>query len=164
MKNDRREFIKQVSTAIAGITIVPRQVLGKGFTAPSDRFNLAVIGTGAQGSGLTKRIFKNTTAQVIAASDVHKQRLEGFSKLIAEQHKIFEIKGKFEVYEDYQYLLDHKDIDGIIVSTPDHWHAIPSIEAMKAGKHVYCEKPLSHTINEGRMMEQAARKYNRTNR
>ena len=62
MKNDRREFIKQVSTAIAGITIVPRQVLGKGFTAPSDRFNLAVIGTGAQGSGLTKRIFKNTTA------------------------------------------------------------------------------------------------------
>ncbi len=161
MKNDRREFIKQGSTAIAGITIVPRQVLGKGFTAPSDRFNLAVIGTGAQGSGLTKRFFKNTTAQVIAASDVHKQRLERFSKLIAEQHKIYDIKGKFEVYDDYQYLLDHKDIDGIIVSTPDHWHAIPSIEAMKAGKHVYCEKPLSHTINEGRMMEQAARKYNR---
>ena len=83
MKNDRRKFIKQGSAAIAGITIVTRQVLGKGFTAPSDRFNLAVIGTGAQGSGLTKRIFKNTTARVIAASDVHKQRLEGFSKLIA---------------------------------------------------------------------------------
>ena len=161
MKNNRRRFIKHSSAAIAGITIVPRQVLGKGFTAPSDRFNVGVIGTGAQSSGLTKRIFKNTTARVIAASDVHKQRLERFSNLITEQHTMYGIKGSFEVHEDYQHLLDHKDIDGIVVSTPDHWHAIPAIEAMKASMHVYCEKPLSHTINEGRMMERAARKYNR---
>ncbi len=74
---------------------------------------------------------------------------------------MYGIKGSFAVHEDYQHLLDHKDIDGIVVSTPDHWHAIPAIEAMKASMHVYCEKPLSHTINEGRMMERAARKYNR---
>ena len=161
MKNNRRQFVKQTAAAIAGISIVPRHVLGKGYTAPSDRFNLGIIGAGAQSSGLIKRISKIPEARVIAGCDVHKRRLVRFSNLIQEQYKRYGIKGTAEVHEDYQKLLENKDIDGIIVSTPDHWHAIPSIDAMKAGKHVYCEKPMSHTINEGRVMEKVAKKYNR---
>ncbi len=161
MINNRRKFVKQAAAAIAGMSIVPRHVMGKGYTAPSDRFNFGVIGTGAQSSGLIKRISKIPEARVIAGCDVHKKRLVRFSNLIQEQYEMYGIKGAAEVHEDYQKLLENKDIDGIVVSTPDHWHAIPSIDAMKAGKHVYCEKPMSHTINEGRIMEKVAKKYNR---
>lgn len=161
MKNNRRQFVKQTTAAIAGLSIVPRHVLGKGYTAPSDRFNVGVIGTGAQSSGLIKRLSKIPQARVIAGCDVHQKRLVKFSQLIEEQYQMYGVKGKAEVHEDYEKLLENPDIDGVVVSTPDHWHAIPAIDAMKAGKHVYCEKPMSHTINEGRMMEKVARKYNR---
>jgi predicted dehydrogenase len=161
MKNNRRQFVKQTTAAIAGLSIVPRHVLGKGHKAPSDRFNVGVIGTGAQSSGLIKRISRIPQARVIAGCDVHQKRLVKFSQLIEEQYQKYGVKGKAEIHEDYQKLLENPDIDGIVVSTPDHWHAIPSIDAMKAGKHVYCEKPMSHNINEGRVMEKVARKYNR---
>jgi predicted dehydrogenase len=161
MKNNRRNFVKQTAAAFAGLSIVPRHVLGKGYTAPSDRFNIGIIGTGAQSSGLIKRFAKVEKARVIAGSDVHKKRLVKFTKNVAESNQKYGKSGTTEVHEDYRKLIENKDIDGIVVSTPDHWHAIPSIDAMKAGKHVYCEKPMSHSINEGRMMEKVARKYNR---
>lgn len=161
MKNNRRQFVKQTAAAFAGLSIVPRHVLGKGFTAPSDRFNVGVIGTGAQANGLVKRISKIPQARVIAGCDVHQNRLVKFTKSVEEEYQKNGIKGTVSVHENYHKMLENKDIDGVVVSTPDHWHAIPSIDAMKAGKHVYCEKPMSHTINEGRMMEKAARKYER---
>ena len=153
MKNNRRQFVKQTAAVVAGLSIVPRHVLGKGQTAPSDRFNVGIIGTGAQSNGLIKRISRIPQARVIAGCDVHQKRLVKFSNLIEDLYKKYRINGKYEVHEDYQKLLENKDIDGVVVSTPDHWHAIPAIDSMKAGKHVYCEKPMSHTINEGRIME-----------
>jgi predicted dehydrogenase len=162
MKNNRRKFMKQTATAFAGLSIVPRHVLGQGYIAPSDRFNIGIIGTGAQSSGLIKRFAKIENARVIAGSDVHKKRLVKFTQNVTESNQKYGKSGTPEVHEDYRKLIENKDIDGIVVSTPDHWHAIPSIEAMKAGKHVYCEKPMSHSIHEGRMMEKVARKYNRT--
>ena len=161
MKTDRREFIKKTTASMAGLAFVPRHVLGNGYTAPSDRFNVGVIGIGAQSKGLIKRISSIPEARVIAGCDVHQKRLASFGKLMSEQYKEYGIKGEAESHEDYHKILENKDIDGIVVSTPDHWHAIPSIDAMKAGKHVYCEKPMSHTIQEGRVMQKAAEKYNR---
>ena len=160
MKNNRRKFVKDLTSAALGITIIPRNVMGKGFIAPSDRFNIGVIGLGAQSGGLIERMSKISDARIIAGCDVHQKRLNRFRKLIDTQYKKYKIKGAAKIYEDFDKLIENSDIDGIVVSTPDHWHAIPSINAMKAGKHVYCEKPMSHTIQEGRAMEKIAREYN----
>ena len=160
MKNNRRKFVKDLTSTALGITIIPRNVMGKGFIAPSDRFNIGVIGLGAQSGGLIERMSKISDARIIAGCDVHQKRLNRFRKLIDTQYKKYKIKGAAKIYEDFDKLIENSDIDGIVVSTPDHWHAIPSINAMKAGKHVYCEKPMSHTIQEGRAMEKIAREYN----
>tara|TARA_B100000886_G_scaffold146005_1_gene99254 strand:- start:3619 stop:4896 length:1278 start_codon:yes stop_codon:yes gene_type:complete len=159
--NNRREFLKKATTAALGVTIIPRYVMGKGFTPPSDRFNIGVIGLGAQSSGLIERMSKISNARVIAGCDIHKKRLNRFRKLIDNEYVKHNIKGTALIYEDFYKLIENPNIDGVVVSTPDHWHAIPSINAMKAGKHVYCEKPMSHSINEGRAMENTAKKYNR---
>ena len=159
--NKRREFLKKTTSAALGVTIIPRHVIGKGFTPPSDRFNIGIIGLGAQSSGLIERISKISDARVIAGCDIHKKRLNRFSKLIENEYVKYKIKGTALIYEDFYKLIENPNIDGVVVSTPDHWHAIPSINAMKAGKHVYCEKPMSHTIHEGRAMENTAKKYNR---
>ena len=161
MQNNRRKFLKKTASAFLGITIIPRNVIGNGFIPPSDRFNIGVIGLGAQSGGLIERMSKIPEARVIAGCDIHQKRLKRFSKLIADQYKKYGINGTASVYEDFDKLIENSNIDGVVVSTPDHWHAIPSINAMKAGKHVYCEKPMSHTIHEGRAMEETARKYNR---
>ena len=162
MKNNRRKFVKDLTSAALGITIIPRNVMGKGFIAPSDRFNIGVIGLGAQSGGLIERMSKISDARIIAGCDVHQKRLNRFRKLIDTQYKKYKIKGVAKIYEDFDKLIENSNIDGIVVSTPDHWHAIPAINAMKAGKHVYCEKPMSHTIQEGRAMEKIAREYNCT--
>ena len=162
MKNNRRKFVKGLTSAALGITIIPRNVMGKGFIAPSDRFNIGVIGLGAQSGGLIERMSKISDARIIAGCDVHQKRLNRFRKLIDTQYKKYKIKGAAKIYEDFDKLIENSNIDGIVVSTPDHWHAIPAINAMKAGKHVYCEKPMSHTIQEGRAMEKIAREYNCT--
>ena len=161
MINNRREFVKKTASAALGITIIPRNVMGKGFTAPSDMFNIGVIGLGAQSGGLIERMSKISYARIIAGCDIHQKRLNRFRILIDNEYKKHEIKGTALIYEDFDKLIENPNIDGVIVSTPDHWHAIPSINAMKAGKHVYCEKPMSHTIQEGRAMVKTARKYNR---
>ena len=160
MKNNRRKFVKNFASLALGITIIPRNVIGKGFIAPSDRFNIGVIGLGAQSGGLIERMSKISDARIIAGCDVHQKRLNRFRKLIDTEYRKYKIKGVAKTYEDFDKLIENSDIDGIVVSTPDHWHAIPSINAMKAGKHVYCEKPMSHTIQEGRAMEKIAREYN----
>ena len=162
MKNNRRKFVKDLVSAALGITIIPRNVMGKGFIAPSDRFNIGVIGLGAQSGGLIERMSKISDARIIAGCDVHQKRINRFRKLIDTQYKKYKIKGAAKIYEDFDKLIENSNIDGIVVSTPDHWHAIPAINAMKAGKHVYCEKPMSHTNQEGRAMEKIAREYNCT--
>ena len=87
--------------------------------------------------------------ELLQVVSVHQKRLNRFRKLIDTQYKKYKIKGAAKIYEDFDKLIENSNIDGIVVSTPDHWHAIPSINAMKAGKHVYCEKPMSHTIQTG---------------
>lgn len=163
--NTRRKFLKQSAGTIAAFTIVPRFVLGgNGYTPPSDKITIGFIGTGKQSKGLGKRIMPFSDIQVIAACDVDQQKLENFQQKTnthyAEQKEQSDYKSCI-IFDEYEELLNLKDIDAVIIATPDHWHAKMSIDAMKAGKDVYCEKPLAHTVEEGRAMVKASERYDK---
>jgi predicted dehydrogenase len=123
---------------------------------PSERVRLGFVGVKNQGTSNLKNFFKQPYAQVVAVCDVDKNVLAAAAKLVEK-----ETKAAPDAYGDYRHLLDRKDIDAVVVTTPDHWHALPTIQACLAGKDVYCEKPLSLTIAEGQAMVKAARKTNR---
>lgn len=159
----RRDFIRSGAVALAGLTILPRHVLGgTAFTAPSDQINLGIIGCGAQGRWTLAPEFARR-ANLIAAADCESRQLQAMQEIIDKETA--KAKGQaykgFKKYADYHELLDRKDIDGVIIATPDHWHAVQSIEACRAGKDVYVEKPMAHSIEEGRAMADAVAKYNR---
>jgi predicted dehydrogenase len=164
IKNSRRKFLKTGALAIGSFIIVPRHVLGKGFIAPSDKINIGIIGLGKQGNILADKFLSNTGAQIVAGSDVWDSKRDWFKseveRLYTEKRSAVKFKG-VSTYLDYGEMLDRSDIDGVIVATPDHWHAIQSIDAMKAGKDVFCEKPMTNTIHEGREMVNAVKKYNK---
>ena len=164
----RRNFLKSSAILSAGFMIVPRHVLGgQGYIAPSDTINLGFIGTGRQSRGLGPRFMKTEGCRMLAACDVDASKLERFSGLVRKHYK--EENGNtrgmsesdYHTYRDFRELIARDDIDAVIIATPDHWHAIIAIEAMKDGKDVYCEKPLAYTVKEGRAMVKAARKYER---
>ena len=165
MTQSRRKFIKRSISAIATVTIVPRYVLGgTGFTAPNDKINLGFIGTGKQGLGLGKRFMELDDIQIIAGSDVDQLKLDRFQKVAEAFYAKKSGKSKYKgcaVHEAYDQVLSMSGLDAVVVATPDHWHAQPVIEAARAGKDIFCEKPLSHTIKEGRAMVDAVRKNNR---
>ncbi|GHT50679.1 oxidoreductase [Bacteroidia bacterium] len=159
----RRQFLGTGLAAAAALTIIPRHVMGGvGFTAPSDAITLGFIGTGVQSRGLASEFARR--AQIVAASDVYKSKLDLFKE---HAEKALASAGKpskgIKTYVDFRKLLADKSIDAVVIATPDHWHAINVIEAAKAGKDIYCEKPYSHTIEEGRLMVQAVEKYKRIN-
>jgi len=159
-KHSRRKFLHSSTLAFAGISLVPRHVLGKGFTAPSDKFNVGFIGTGRQSFGLGPSFLKLDEVNVVAASDVYRPKMEIFAKKVtdfyAKKAKKSGWKG-MKMYHDYREIIYRDDIDIAVIVTPDHWHALPAIEAANGGKHIFCEKPLSHTVREGRAMVRAAR-------
>ncbi len=161
MGNSRRKFITDTALSLGAISIVPRHVLGKGFTPPSDKINLGYIGLGKQGGILANRFVSNTEAQIIAGSDVWTSKRDLFQEVVngayAEKRGQTDYNG-VQTYLEYQKLLDRKDVDAVVIATPDHWHAIQAIDAINAGKDVYCEKPMSHTIEEGRAMVDAVHK------
>ncbi|HYH57189.1 MAG TPA: Gfo/Idh/MocA family oxidoreductase [Anseongella sp.] len=158
----RRTFIQSSLASAALFTIVPRHVLGKGFVPPSDEILLGVIGTGKQSHGLAGQFIGLEGCRVTAAAEVYQGKLDRFvmqaNARYAEKTGAASYKG-IKGFADYREMLG--SVDGVIIVTPDHWHAIPAIEAMEAGKDVYCEKPLSHTVEEGRAMVEAARKHKR---
>ncbi len=161
--SSRRAFIKTSGLALTGISIIPRHVLGgQGFIAPSDRIGLGFIGTGKQARGLANRFSKLTGSQIIAGSDVDQSKLDRFvahvAKVTAENDHS---NVKCQSFGNYQDLLDIEDVDAVVIASPDHWHAVMSIDAMRSGKDVFCEKPLAHTVREGRRMAQAVEKYSR---
>ncbi|MGN7783214.1 Gfo/Idh/MocA family protein [Niabella sp. 22666] len=165
-KKGRRSFLKNSFTLTAGgillqgaPTIVPSTVFGK--NAPSNKINIAQIGCGriARTHDLPET-FKNDIARIIAIADVDKYRqqkgkelIEGWYAKKTGQANYINVK----LYDDYHELLANKDIDAVIISTPDHWHAQPAMEAAMAGKHIYLQKPTSLTIEEGRHMSDVVR-------
>jgi len=159
----RRHFLGAGLAAAAAFTIVPRHVLGgNGFMPPSDQITIGFIGTGKQSRYLVTEFAKR--AKVIAGCDVDSRKLERFKNITEEQYEKLGSSAKgFKTYKDFRELLKNKEIDAVVIATPDHWHAIQTIESAKAGKDVYCEKPYSHSIEEGRLMVQAIDKYQRVN-
>jgi predicted dehydrogenase len=160
----RRKFLNQAAV-LSSIMIVPRFVLGgKNYTAPSDKITLGFIGTGRQGMGLLNNFLNIEEVQVIGASDVYKLKV---NNAVAKANKFYSDKtgqasyDGCKSYEDFRQLLALKDLNAVVIATPDHWHAVHAIRAAEAGKDIYCEKPLSLTIKEGRAMVNAARKHNR---
>jgi len=159
----RRKFLKQSAGTVAAFTIVPRFVLGgNGYRPPSDKITIGVIGTGKQSNGLGSRFMALPTIQMVAGCDVDQKKLERFQQKVNMHYaektgpSSYKSCATFDAYEE---LLNRDDIDAVIIATPDHWHAKMSIDAMKAGKDVYCEKPLAHTVEEGRAMVKTAEKY-----
>jgi len=161
---NRRNFL-QSAAAIASVMIIPRRVLGgPGYVAPSDKVTLGFIGCGRQSGGLQRRFSGLANTQIVAAADPYAAKLE---KFINANNAIYaEITGQANyaatsAFVDYRELLARKDIDAVIIASPDHWHAAMSVDAAEAGKDIYCEKPLSLTVHEGRAMVDATRKHNR---
>jgi predicted dehydrogenase len=167
----RREFISTTAAAAAAFTIVPRHVLGgPRFVPPSDKVNVAVIGVGGQGRTNARGLMQEDDCQIIAVADPaaswdmskwYYGGLAGRLPAKAEVEKHYAEKTpnfKCADYEDFRVMLEkEKAIDAVLIATPDHLHAYISIIAMKAGKHVYCEKPLTHTIKEARIVAQVAK-------
>jgi predicted dehydrogenase len=147
----RRDFIRNASLAAAAFTIVPRFVLGKGYRAPSDMLYVAGIGAGGKGTSDIANFAKSGKAEIAYLCDVDDRQA---AKSVAAFPKA-------KYYKDFRQMLDkeHKHIDAVSVSTPDHNHAVQAMAAMQLGKHVYVQKPLTHDIYEARMLTQAAKKY-----
>ena len=161
----RRKFIGTSLSALAGISIVPRRVLGgTNYTSPSDQITIGYIGTGKQGRGtLFKKFIEIPEVQIVAACDVDTRKLSDFTQKASAYYAENKSQkaNQIDVYGDFRELLERKDVDAVIIVTPDHWHATASILACEAGKDVYCEKPLALTVGEGRDMVKATRKHQR---
>lgn len=147
---NRRQFLGTSATALAGITILPSRVVsGFGYTAPSDKLNIAGVGIGGMGQHVLRPLAE--TENIVALCDCDWNRATV---------GVFEQYPNAQRYKDYRVMLDRQnDIDAVVVATPDHTHAVVSMDAIRRGKHVYTEKPLTHTIHEARVLTEAAREH-----
>jgi len=143
---NRRKFFQSTGLAASGLMVLPRSVLGgRGVKAPSDKLNIAGIGVGGMGAGDLKGV---QSENIVALCDVDWDRASETFKLFPNARR----------YKDFRLMLDtQKDIDAVIVATPDHVHATATMHAIRMGKHVYTEKPLTHFIAEARTLTEAAR-------
>ena len=157
---NRRQFIrKAASTAIGVISfpyIIPSTVLGQtDKIAPSERITMGCIGVGWQGTSNLNSFLVEKDCKVVAVCDVDKNHLQNAVDIVNKHYGNTDCAA----YDDFRHLLARDDIDAVALSLPDHWHAIPAIEAAKAGKDIYGEKPLSHTFIEGRAICDAVKQY-----
>lgn len=166
----RRQFIGRTAGALAAFTIVPRHVLGgPKFVAPSEKVTIAIVGCGGQGRSNARGLFGQDDAQIVAIADPREQAdysrfyyrgVAGRLPVKAEIEKHYRQRNpqyKCNDYVDFRALLDkEKNVDAVLCATPDHWHAFVTMAAIHRGKHVYCEKPLTHNIYEARMVAKAA--------
>ena len=148
-----------VATTAAGLTIVPRHVLGAGFQAPSDTVNVAIVGyanPNAMGTNNLLNVAK--TDNIVALCDCDESAAAKAGRAL--RGTTLEQFPKATDYKDFRVMLEkQKDIDAVLVATPDHTHAVIAMAAMQLGKHVYVQKPLTRTISEARALTEAARKY-----
>jgi len=160
----RRNFLKSAAVSFLAPAFVPSTVLGQ--SAPSDTMLLGCIGVGRQGVGdMQELIYRGLEvgARVVAVCDVDTHRLEDAQWLVDKIYSSELDKKNHKgcaAYTDFRKLLSRKDIDGVLIVTPDHWHAAHAIAAAKAGKDIYLEKPLTYSISEGRKLIEAVRNNN----
>jgi len=142
----RRAFLKRTGAMMAATVAVPYVWTGPAAgQSPNERLNVAAIGVGGRGSHIGRQAA--SMANMVACADVKRGNAERFAKSVG---------GNCEIYTDYRKILDRQDIDAVTCGTPDHWHVKIAIDAMKAGKHIYCEKPLTLTMQESKLVCQVA--------
>jgi len=170
-KVSRRRFVKGTALSMAGVTIVPRYVLGgPGYAVPSDKVNIGIVGVGGRGKENIGDLLALEDVQVTSLADPAAYwDLSGFyykttagrdpvKKMIEDYYSSRRGKNKVAEYEDFRVMLEKESsMDAILCATPDHLHAYVSLTAMRAGKHVYCEKPLTHNIWEARNVQKVAK-------
>lgn len=162
---NRRTFLKSAAAAAVLPTIIPASAMGRdGAVAPSERIVMASIGTGGQGTHDTRALFSMPDVQYVAVCDVDKQHCTAAANMVNEYYATRSADGTYsgcKEYHDFREVLARDDIDAVMIATPDHWHAVISVAAAKAGKDIYCEKPLANSIPEGRAVVDAVRRYKR---
>ena len=144
----RRRFLRSSAAMLAGFTIVPRHVLGRGFIPPSDQLTKGIIGVGAMGTGH----IPYAGTRVVAICDVDKMHLQTAEKTIG---------GGVKTFHDHRDLIALPEVDIVHIATPPHWHGIMAIDAARAGKDIWCEKPMTRTIGEGKRVVEAVKQYGR---
>jgi len=148
MKHSRRSFIRNTAGAFAAFTIIPRKVLGRGYTAPSDQLTKAVIGVGEMG----KNHFAYGGTRVVAICDVDRTHLAAAKALLGQGVKTF---------DDYRKVVQLPEADIIHIATPPHWHSLITMAAASAGKDIWCETPMARTIGESKRMMETVQQYGR---
>jgi predicted dehydrogenase len=154
MKVNRRNFIASSAAGVVGVSTTAKSFAN--IMGANDRILMGFIGLGGMGQYNLKDFLQMKDVSVAAVCDVWEHNLSVASKLTETQPS-----GKAKEFSDFRKLLEMKEIDAVLIATPDHWHAFPTIQACEAGKDVYIEKPLAYCIHEGRKMVDAARKNNR---
>lgn len=154
----RRRFL-QTAAAAATLPLLGRSQV---WAAPSDRITIGFIGTGYMGAdNHLPRLLNRDDVEIVAVCDVVKERYDRAADMIEQKYGERKKSGKFQgvtKYTDFRELLAQPGLDAVLIATPDHWHTIPCILAARAGKHIYCEKPLTHNIAEGRrIVEEVAK-------
>jgi len=152
---NRRTLLKMLAASTAAPLIMPARLFGA--DSPSNKITLGCIGVGWQGGGNLNAFLAQDMCRVVAICDVDEGHLQSAVDKVNKQYQNQDCKA----YKDFRELLARKDIDAVCISTPDHWHSIPAIAAANAGKDIFCEKPLSHTLNEGIAMVRAVQENKR---
>ena len=159
MKHSRRKFIQNSMMAGAGLaTVLSHESLAanRSKVAPSDKIVVGLIGCKGMGFSNLRNFIKFPEVEVKAFADVDQSVLDQRCKDLQELNG-----SKVQQFKDYRKLLEDKDINAVIIGTPDHWHCLNAVDAIEAGKDVYCEKPLANSIQECDIMVNAARKHNK---
>src|SRR5579871_4245137 len=159
MTTDRKLTRRKALQIAAGAAVAPAFLPGHlfGDDAPSKQIVMGFIGVGWMGNSNLDVFLGQRDCRVVAIADVDQKHLQDAVNKVNQRYKNTDCKS----YKDFRDLLARNDIDAVCISTPDHWHAIPAVQAAQAGKDIYCEKPLSHTLAEGIAMVQAAEKNKR---
>ena len=157
----RRDFLMTAGTGLAGFMILPSFTIDGKRIAPSDRVVLGFVGLGQQGCSDFRSFAECPGVQVAACCDVDSIKRERFRRYVTKWQKEKSMPVRCDIYEEYERLLERKDIDAIEIATPDHWHALVAVHSLQAGKDVYVQKPLSYTITEGLAVQRAVRANNR---
>ena len=163
----RRTLLGRSAAAAAGALaapyLIPSTALGKdGAVAPSDRITIGLVGIGLMMRGHKSKMLQTAETQVLAVCDVWKDKREKARDEVEAHYAKNEKSGKYKgcgCYNEFEKIIERRDIDAVMVVTPDHWHASISLAAMRAGKDVYCQKPMTLTIQEGRVMSDTAKQY-----
>lgn len=161
----RRRFLAGASAAVTAPYFIPAASLGRGgVTAPSNRFAVGIIGMGGRGGDHANDLLRRGHARIVAVCDAYRSKAENWKARIEKHYAEKSPAGTYEgcqATQDWREVVAREDIDAVVIASPENWHALQSVTAMRAGKDVYCEKALALTVREGRAVCDTVRRYNR---